>query len=100
MGHFGTNWDILGQEGATSVTGAGSKVHPAPKAAHNDGRGYLGGAMLFHFLNNLGSAFEKEIVAAVLSVGFVLLAVYVYRRRRAENLSRLDRVGNYLVGNR
>ena len=44
-------------------------------AIYNDSRGYLGGTMLFHFLNNLCSAFEKEIVVAVLSVGFVFLAV-------------------------
>jgi len=63
---------------------------------YNSSRGALVPVMLFHFLNNLCSAFDQEIVVAVLSTGFVFLAVQVYRTRGRTNLSNQERIRNYL----
>ena len=41
---------------------------------YNSTQGFLIPAMAFHFLNNLGSAFDKDIIVSVLSIGFIFLA--------------------------
>jgi predicted permease len=53
--------------------------------------------MTFHFLNNLCSEFDKEIIVAVLSTGFILVAIYVYKKFGTENLSLTDRQRNYFI---
>jgi len=63
---------------------------------YNSSRGFLIPAMLFHFLNNFCSGFDKEIIVAVLSTGFVFIAIFIYKKYGKENLSRLSRVPNYL----
>lgn len=62
---------------------------------YNSGRGALLPVMVFHFTNNLASAFDKEIIVAVLSTGFVFLAISVYKRYGPENLAAEPRTKNY-----
>jgi membrane protease YdiL (CAAX protease family) len=62
---------------------------------YNSSRGVLWPVMLFHFTNNLCSAFDKEVIVAVLSTGFVFVAIYLLRRYGRENLSDNPRLGNY-----
>lgn len=63
---------------------------------YNSSKGFLASSILFHFLNNLCSMFDKEIISAVLSMGFVFLAIYIYRKKGRLNLSETERIGNYL----
>lgn len=63
---------------------------------YNSSKGYLLPVMLFHFLNNAVSSFEKEIIVAVLSVGYVFIALYLYKKFGKRNLSKESRMGNYL----
>lgn len=65
---------------------------------HNSSRGMLIPVMLFHFLNNLCSAFDKELIVAFLSTGFVFLAIYIYRKLGTDNLSTNNRIRNYFIG--
>lgn len=63
---------------------------------YNSSKGFLVSAILYHFLNNLCSMFDKELVAAILSTGFVFVANYIYRMHGRLNLSETERMGNYL----
>jgi len=62
---------------------------------YNSSRGFLITSMLFHFLNNLFSGFDKEIIVAVLSTCFVFIAILIYKTLGKENLSQVDRTKNY-----
>lgn len=64
---------------------------------YNSGRGMLLPVMLFHFLNNLCSEFDKEIIVAVLSTGFVFIAVLILKNNGPENLSKKERIKNYFL---
>jgi len=64
---------------------------------YNSSKGFLFPAMAFHFLNNLCSEFDKEIIVVVLSTGFILVAIYVYKKFGIENLSLTDRQRNYFI---
>ena len=59
---------------------------------YNSSKGMLIPAMLFHFLNNFCSEFDKEIIVAVLSTGFIFLAVYSYKKLGKVNLSENKKV--------
>lgn len=62
---------------------------------YNSSKGFLVPVMIFHFLNNFCSAFDKEIVVAVLSTGFVFIAIYIYKKYGVQNLSLTARQQNY-----
>jgi len=62
---------------------------------YNSSRGFLIPAMLFHFLNNLCSEFDKEIIVAVLSTGFICVAIFIYKKYGKEDLSSSSRVQKY-----
>ncbi len=64
---------------------------------YNSSKGMMLPVMIFHFLNNLCSEFDKEIIVAVLSVGFVFLAIYIYWKLGTENLSTNNRIRNYFI---
>ncbi|MFN7118986.1 MAG: CPBP family intramembrane glutamic endopeptidase [Saprospiraceae bacterium] len=64
-------------------------------ALFNQSKGSIGAAILFHLNNNLASAFEQQYVVAVLSTGFVLLAIYLLRQYGAVNLSATPRIKNF-----
>ena len=66
-------------------------------STYNLSRGCLVPVMLFHLTNNIASALDKEYIVAVVSVAFVLLAVYLIWRYKAENLADLPRVQNFYV---
>lgn len=65
---------------------------------YNSSKGFLLPVMTFHFLNNICSAFDKEIIVAVLSVGFVFIAIYIYKKFGKTNLSPINRQQNYFKG--
>ncbi|MCK5372563.1 MAG: CPBP family intramembrane metalloprotease [Cyclobacteriaceae bacterium] len=52
-------------------------------------------AIIFHFTNNLASAFDKDFIVAVVSTGFVFLAITIIKRYKTENLADIERVKNY-----
>lgn len=62
---------------------------------YNSSNGFLLPVMTFHFLNNICSAFDKKIIVAVLSVGFVFIAIYIYNKFGKTNLSNIGRQRNY-----
>ena len=62
---------------------------------YNSSKGFLLPTMTFHFLNNFCSAFDKEVIVAVLSTGFVFIAIYIFRKFGILNLSMTDRQRNY-----
>lgn len=64
---------------------------------YNSSRGFIIPAMIFHFLNNFSSMFDKEIIVAVLSTGFVFVAIYIYKTYGKDNLSKIARTKNYFV---
>lgn len=65
---------------------------------YNSSKGFLLPVMTFHFLNNVCSAFDKEIIVAVLSVGFVFIAFYIYKKFSKTDLSDINRQQNYFKG--
>lgn len=64
---------------------------------YNSNKGYILPAILFHFLNNLFSGFDKEILVAVLSTGFIFIAINIYKTYGILNLSNNERTKNYFV---
>lgn len=66
---------------------------------YNSSKGFLIPVILFHFLNNYCSAFDKEIIVAVLSTGFVFMAFYIYKKYGKINLSEMQRTKNYFKNN-
>lgn len=62
---------------------------------YNSNKGFLIPVILFHFLNNFFSGFDKEIIVAVLSTGFVIIAIYIYKKFGKINLSERERTRNY-----
>jgi membrane protease YdiL (CAAX protease family) len=64
---------------------------------YNSSKGILIPVMIFHFLNNLCSEFDKEIIVAVLSTGFAFLAIYIYKKLGTENLSEINKTKNYFL---
>jgi len=54
--------------------------------------------MIFHFLNNFCSEFDKEIIVAVISTGFIFIAIYVFKKFGMDNLSLTNRQRNYFIG--
>ena len=66
---------------------------------YNSNKGFLIPVTLFHFLNNFFSGFDKEIIVAVLSTGFVIIAIYIYKKFGKINLSERERTRNYFKNN-
>lgn len=66
---------------------------------YNSSKGMLLPVMLLHFLNNICSEFDKEIIVSVLSVGFIFVAIYIYIKFGKENLSHLNRMKIYFLNN-
>ncbi len=64
-------------------------------AIFNQSRGSLWAVILFHLNNNLASAFEQQYIVAVLSTGFIFLAIYLLSRYGAVNFSDAPRVKNF-----
>jgi membrane protease YdiL (CAAX protease family) len=62
---------------------------------YNVGRGSLLPVILFHLLMNIGSGFDEEIIVAVLSTGYVFIAMNIYQRYGKKDLSPAPRVQNY-----
>jgi len=62
---------------------------------YNSTRGSILTVTIFHLLNNICSQFDKEIIVAVLSIGFILIAIYIYKKYGQINLSKHDRQTNY-----
>lgn len=66
-------------------------------SAFNFSRGSIVSVILFHFMNNIASALDKEYIVAVVSTGFVFLAVYIYKTYKPENLADVERVKNFYL---
>ena len=64
---------------------------------YNSSKGFIVPAMIFHFLNNFSSMFEKEIIVAVISTGFIFVAIFIYKKLGKENLSKETRTKNYFI---
>ena len=60
----------------------------------NFSKGSIVATILFHLTNNIMSALDKEYIVAVLSTGFVFLAIYIIRKYKPENLCNGIRVMN------
>lgn len=63
----------------------------------NFSKGSVAAVIFFHFSNNLASALDKEYIVAVVSAGFVFLAIYIIKRFKPENLSDISRVKNFYL---
>jgi membrane protease YdiL (CAAX protease family) len=63
----------------------------------NLSKGSLVSVILFHFCNNISSAFDREYIVAVISTGFVFLAIYLIRTYKTENLSNVERVKKFYL---
>lgn len=64
---------------------------------YNSNKGFLVPVVIFHFLNNFCSEFDKEIIVAVLSTGFIMMAIFIYKKFGATNLSKTNRQENYFI---
>ena len=62
---------------------------------YNSSRGSILTVVTFHLLNNLCSQFDKEIIVAVLSTGFIFIAIYIFKKYGQINLSKYERQINY-----
>ena len=63
----------------------------------NFSRGSIVSTILFHLTNNIAAALDKEYIVAVVSTCFVLQAIYVIRKYKAENLADRPRVRNFYL---
>lgn len=54
-------------------------------------------AIIFHFTNNIASAFDKEYIVATVSTGYVVIAVHLVVVFRTKDLADRKRVGNYFL---
>lgn len=63
---------------------------------YNSSKGMLVPVIIFHFLNNFCSEFDKEIIVAVLSVGFIFLALFILKVFGKTNLSKSFRQTNFI----
>jgi uncharacterized protein len=66
-------------------------------SAFNFSNGSILSTILFHFANNIASALDKEYIVAVVSTGFVFVAIYIVRRYTGENLADVVRVKNFYL---
>jgi hypothetical protein len=64
-------------------------------AIFNLTRGSITSGNPIHFANNIASALDKEYIVAIVSTGFVFLAIYRVRKYKAENLADTPRVKNF-----
>ena len=64
---------------------------------YNASKGYYFSAILFHLANNLASAFDQEIVVAVVSTGLIFVAILLYRKYGPDRLAPAPRVANYFL---
>ncbi len=65
---------------------------------YNSNNGLLIPVMLFHFLNNLCSAFDKDLIVATLSIGFIFIAMYIVYAFGRRDLSPIKRTFINLSG--
>lgn len=63
----------------------------------NLSRGSIAPVILFHLVNNLASALEREYIVAVAGAGCVFLAIWLLRTYGPHNLSDTARVGNFYL---
>ncbi len=68
-------------------------------AIYNTMGGGLLGVILFHLTNNIASAFDKNIIVAVVSTGFMILALLILLIWKPRNLARSEKIGNYFIAN-
>ncbi|MEE9450604.1 MAG: CPBP family intramembrane glutamic endopeptidase [Ignavibacteriaceae bacterium] len=61
----------------------------------NFSRGSIIAAITFHLTNNIASAFDKDYIVAVVSTGFVFLAIFIIKQYKTENLADKERIKNY-----
>lgn len=66
-------------------------------AIFNISQGSLWAVILFHFNNNIASAFEQNYIVAIISTGLVFLAIYLLRRYKLQDLADTNRIGNYFL---
>lgn len=62
---------------------------------YNTNKGFIFPVIAFHFLNNICSEVDKEIIVAFLSTGFVFIAIFIYKKYGKTKLSPIDRQQNY-----
>lgn len=53
--------------------------------------------ILFHLVNNLASALDKQYIVAIISTGFVFMAIYLYRTYKPATLSTIGKVKNFYL---
>ncbi|MBA2614096.1 MAG: CPBP family intramembrane metalloprotease [Bacteroidetes bacterium] len=63
----------------------------------NFSKGSIVAVILFHFANNIASSLDKEYIVAVVSTGFVFVAVYLIRNYKTKNLADVERVKNIYI---
>jgi len=63
----------------------------------NFSKGNIASVILFHFANNVASSLDKEYIVAVVSTGFVFIALYLIKTYKTENLSDTKRVKNFYL---
>lgn len=63
----------------------------------NLSKGSIVSVILFHFTNNIASALDKEYIVAVVSTGFVFMAIYIIKTYKTDNLADIPRVKNFYL---
>ena len=63
----------------------------------NTSQGSVLAVGIFHLTNNFASAFDKNFIVAVVSLGFVVLAIYLIIKYKSTNLSENERIKNYFL---
>lgn len=53
--------------------------------------------ILFHLTNNLGSAADRKYIVAIVSTGFVFIAIYLYKKYKPATLSNIGKVKNFYL---
>lgn len=61
----------------------------------NLSKGSVLATIIFHLTNNIASVFDKDYIVAVVSTGFVILAVYLLIKYKLKNLADIERIKNY-----
>ncbi|MCW3102941.1 MAG: putative rane protein [Bacteroidetes bacterium] len=63
----------------------------------NLGKGSIIPVIIFHLTNNIASAIDKKYLVAVVSTGFVLLALWIIRTYKTKDLADVPRVQNFYL---
>lgn len=63
----------------------------------NISKGSVSLAIIFHLINNIASALDRDVIVSVISTGLIVMTVFIISYYKKENLADKERVKNYFI---